>query len=133
MTAKPERLQSLTDAILTGCLPLSIDIYQTGISMPAGTSVSSTFTINGVGAPGPSTLSDFYNGTLTPSPTLGTALEAATFPAIATGDSGRLTNSIGQAITADAEQYTITFTAPNQSVTDTRGRLQTLFTDGCRA
>jgi hypothetical protein len=105
----------------TGSHILTVDVFQNGLSVP-GATLSSTFTLNHlIGAPfGPSTLSDFVNGTAS---TLGNPLSAATFPA------GTTNSTVGPDVngpldvTADAQQYQITFTAPNQSANDT---IQTL-------
>jgi hypothetical protein len=101
----------------TGTHVLTIDIYQTGVSISPGTVTESTFTVNNlIGKPGPTTESDYYNGTTN---TLGTLLETATFPTgTTTGTAGPLASTIG-AITADAEQYMITFKRPIESANDT--------------
>ena len=101
----------------TGTHTLTLDIFQTGVSAPAGTTLESTATINGlVGLPGPTTLSDFINGT---SSTLGTTLRSSTFPATFTGAIGPFLDILSAPLTADAQQYAITFTAPDQSANDT--------------
>jgi hypothetical protein len=97
---------------------LTIDVFQTGVSSPAGSNTESTFTVNNlIGAPGPTTESDFFNGT---SSTLGTLLHTASFPAGTTNATvGPLLDTIGPALTADAQQYMITFSAPVESANDT--------------
>ena len=97
---------------------LTIDVFQTGVSSPAGSTTKSTFTVNNlIGAPGPTTESDFFNGTTN---TLGTLLDTASFPAGTTNATvGPLFNTVGPALTADAQQYMITFSAPVESANDT--------------
>jgi hypothetical protein len=101
-----------------GTHTLTIDIYQTGVLLPAGSTSKSTFTVNNlIGTPGPTTLSAFFNGTTN---TLGTFLAGASFPAGVTNDTvGPISNTIGPALTADAEQYVISFTSPVESANDT--------------
>lgn len=101
----------------TGTHTLAVDIFQTGVSAPVGTTLESTATINGlINLPGPTTLSDFINGTTS---TLGTTLRSATFPATFTGTVGPFFDVLSTALIADAQQYSIVFTAPNQSANDT--------------
>jgi hypothetical protein len=102
----------------TGTHVLTIDVFQTGVSLPAGSTTQSTFTVNNlIGTPGPTTESDFFNGT---SSTLGTQLQSITFPAgVVTATVGPLANTVGPALTADAQQYEITFSAPIESANDT--------------
>jgi hypothetical protein len=102
----------------TGPHTLGVAIFQTGVAAPAGTAINSTFTVNNlIGVPGPATLSDFFNGTST---TLGTMLNQATFPVGTTNSTvGPLTTVIGTPLTADAHNFSITFTAPGQSANDT--------------
>jgi hypothetical protein len=102
----------------TGTHVLDIEVYQTGVSLPAGSKTDSTFTVNNlIGTPGPTTLSDFFNGTTN---TLGLFLAGASFPAgTTTGTVGPTANTIGPALTADAQQYLITFSAPVESANDT--------------
>jgi hypothetical protein len=112
-------LDVTSSATFTGTHTLELDVFQTGINAPAGTSVQSTFTINHlIGAPqGAATLNDYFNGTAS---TLGTFLNGAAFPAGATNATvGPETSVIGPAITADAHQYILNFTGPGQSANDT--------------
>jgi hypothetical protein len=61
----------------TGTHILTVDIFQIGVSAPAGSAFSSTFTVNNlIGTPGPTTLADFIYGT---SSSLGTMLSSETF------------------------------------------------------
>lgn len=101
----------------TGTHILTVDIFQTGVSAPAGTTLETTATINNlIGLPGPTTLSDFFNGT---SSSLGTTLRSNIFPVSFTGAIGPFVDVIPTALTADAESYAITFSAANQSANDT--------------
>jgi hypothetical protein len=97
---------------------LEIDVFQTGVSSPPGSTTESTFTVNNlIGTPGPTTLNDYFNGTTN---TLGTILTGATFPAGVTNETvGPTPNTIGPALTADAQQYLITFSSPIESANDT--------------
>lgn len=97
---------------------LTVDVFQTGVSAAAGTTVLSTFTTNDlVGDPGPTVEGTFFNGTAT---TLGTPLQTHTFPVGDLVDSaGPFANTLGTALFADAHQYMITFTAAGQSSNDT--------------
>jgi hypothetical protein len=101
-----------------GTHTITVDVFQSGINTPPPSTLISTFTINHlVGAPfGPSTLSDYINGTAT---TLGTPLASHSFAAGDITDTVLMTNSVGAAITADAMQYVVQTTAINQSMTDT--------------
>jgi PEP-CTERM motif len=97
---------------------LTIDVFQTGVSAPAGSRLASTLTINDlIGSPGPSTLATYYNGTDT---TLGTLLVSHTF---AVGDLddhfGPILSTLGSPLTADAQQYVLNFTAAGQIASDT--------------
>jgi hypothetical protein len=106
-----------SSAGFTGTHILTVDVFQTGVSAPAGTTLETTATINGlINLPGPTTLSDAFNGTAS---TLGTTLRSNTFPATFTGAIGPFFDVLTVPLTADAEQYQITFTAPNQSANDT--------------
>jgi hypothetical protein len=101
----------------TGTHILTVDVFQTGVSAPIGTTLQTTATINNlIGIAGPTTLSDAFNGTAS---TLGTTLRSNTFPATFTGAIGPFLDVLTVPLTADAEQYQITFTAPNQSANDT--------------
>jgi hypothetical protein len=101
----------------TGTHILTVDIFQTGVSAPTGTTLETTATINGlINLPGPTTLSDAFNGTAS---TLGTTLRSSTFASTFTGAVGPFFDVLTVPLTADAEQYQITFTAPNQSANDT--------------
>jgi hypothetical protein len=102
----------------TGPHVLDIEVYQTGVLELPGSKTESTFTVNNlIGTPGPTTLNDFFNGT---SSTLGTFLAGATFPAGTVTDTvGPIANTIGPALTADAQQYLITFNAGGESANDT--------------
>ena len=104
-------------AAFTGTHTLTIDIFQTGVSAPAGATASSTFTVNNlIGTPGPTTLTDFINGT---SSSLGTMLSSQTFPAGTKDDTDLVTSTLGTKLTADAEQFSITFSRRGQSANDT--------------
>jgi hypothetical protein len=102
----------------TGTHVLDIEVYQTGVSLPPGSTAESTFTVNNlIGTPGPTTLNDYFNGTTS---TLGTFLAGASFPAGTVTDTvGPEANTISPALTADAQQYVITFSAPVESANDT--------------
>jgi hypothetical protein len=101
----------------TGTHILTVDVFQTGVSAPVGTTLETTATINGlINLPGPTTLSDAFNGTAS---TLGTTLRSSTFANTFTGAVGPFFDVLTVPLTADAEQYAITFTAPNQSANDT--------------
>lgn len=97
---------------------LTVDVFQTGVSASAGQKINSTLNINDlIGDAGPSTLGTFVNGTDT---TLGTSLVSHTFPVGDLDDHfGPITSTLASALTADAEQYMITFTAAGQSANDT--------------
>jgi hypothetical protein len=97
---------------------LTVDVFQTGVLLPPGSATESTFTVNNlIGTPGPTSLNDFFNGT---SSTLGLPLAGASFPAGTVTDTvGPTANTIGPALTADAQQYMITFSAPVESANDT--------------
>jgi hypothetical protein len=120
-TIKNPELSTVTlnvKSATAGSHTLTIDVFQTGVSAPAGSHLESTFTSNDlIGDPGPTFESTFFNGTNT---TLGTTLASHTF---AVGDLvdhfGPITSIIGSALTADAQQYMITFTAAGQSSNDT--------------
>lgn len=101
-----------------GTHTLTVDVFQTGVSAPAGSNLESTFSTNDlIGDPGPTVESTFFNGT---SSTLGTLLATHTFPAGVTVDSfGPVVTPIGAALFADAAQYQVTFTAAGQSSNDT--------------
>lgn len=104
------------DATATGGTHvLTADIFQTGVKGCCST--ESTFSVNNlVGTPGPTTEATFLNGTTS---ALGTPLANHTFPA------GTIIETAGPialpagSIFADAMQYKITFTAADQSATDT--------------
>jgi hypothetical protein len=101
----------------TGTHTLTVDVFQTGVSAPVGTTLETTATINGlINLPGPTTLSDAFNGSAS---TLGTTLRSSTFASTFTGAVGPFFDVLTVPLTADAEQYQITFTAPNQSANDT--------------
>jgi hypothetical protein len=107
-------------ATFSGTHILTVDIFQTGVSAPAGTTLETTATINGlINLPGPTDLSDFINGSAGPPETLGTTLRSSTFAASFTGAVGPFFDVLTVPLTADAQQYQITFTAPNQSANDT--------------
>jgi hypothetical protein len=101
-----------------GTHTLTVDVFQTGISSPGPQTLLSTFTINHlVGAPfGPSTLSDYINGT---SSTLGTLLASHNFAAGDINDTVKMSSLVAGTVTADAQQYSVTTTGANQSLTDT--------------
>lgn len=102
----------------TGARTLSVDVFQTGVSAPAGTHLQSTFTTNDlIGDPGPTVESTFWNGT---NSTLGTLLATHTFPVGVTVDHfGPVVTPISSALFADAHQYVVTFTGAGQSSNDT--------------
>lgn len=97
---------------------LTIDVFQTGVSAPAGSRLESTFSTNDlIGDPGPTVESTFFNGT---SGSLGALLATHTFAVGDIVDSfGPVTTPIGTALFADAHQYMVTFTAAGQSSNDT--------------
>ena len=97
---------------------LTIDVFQTGVSAPAGSTLRSTFSTNDlIGSPGPTTEATFFNGS---DSALGTLLQTHTFAA---GDeidhAGPFANVIGSDLFADAQQYRVAFTAAGQSANDT--------------
>src|SRR3954468_20385703 len=103
----------------TGTHTLELDIFNTGFPTLGPETLTSTFTVNNlIGGPfGPTTLNAYINGTAS---TLGTFLNGASFPATTTtGTVGPLTSGLISNVTADAQQYIITFTGPNQSANDT--------------
>jgi hypothetical protein len=101
----------------TGTHVLGVDLFQTGVAAPTGTTLETTATINGlINLPGPTTLSDFINGT---SSTLGSTLRSSTFPATFTGAIGPFFDILSAPLSADAQQYLITFTGASQSANDT--------------
>lgn len=102
----------------SGSHTLTIDIFQTGVSAPAGSRLESTFSTNDlIGDPGPTVESTFFNGT---SGSLGTLLATHTFPVGDIVDSfGPVISTIGTPLFADAHQYMVTFTAAGQSSNDT--------------
>jgi hypothetical protein len=101
-----------------GTRVLTVDVFQTGVSAAAGSTLHSSFSTNDlIGAPGPTTEATFFNGA---NSTLGTPLEAHTFAAGDTVDhAGPFADVIGAPLFADAHQYQITFTAAGQSANDT--------------
>lgn len=101
-----------------GTHTLTIDVFQTGVSALAGSTTNTSFTVNNlIGVPGPTTESTYFNGT---SSTLGTLLQTAAFPAGTSTESiGPLMNTLGMALTADAQQYVIKFATPVESANDT--------------
>lgn len=107
----------VTSAAISTTHTLDVQVFQTGISVPAGRTEQSTLTVNNlIGAPGPSTLNTFANGTTS---SLGTLLVGHTFPlGTSIGTFGPISTSVG-AITADAHQYVIGFSHPDQSANDT--------------
>lgn len=107
----------VTSAAISTTHTLDVQVFQTGLNVPAGLTERSTLTVNNlIGTPGPSTLSTFVNGTTS---ALGSLLVSHTFPlGTATGTFGPVATSAG-AITADAHQYIIGFHAPDQSANDT--------------
>jgi hypothetical protein len=106
-------LSSLTidvTSAIGGTHVLALDLLQTGISVPA-TTLNSTFTVNNlVGTPGPATLSTSVNGS---------QIASHTFPAGTVTDTASALSAIGGTITSDGHDYSITFTAADQSATDT--------------
>jgi hypothetical protein len=106
-----------SSATFSGTHVLGVDLFQTNVSAPVGATLESTATINGlINLPGPTTLSDFINGTAT---SLGSTLRSSTFAADFTGTVGPFFDTLGVPLTADAHQFLITFTAANQSANDT--------------
>lgn len=101
-----------------GSHTITVDVFQTGVSAPAGSRLESTFTTNDlIGDPGPTKESTFFNGT---SSALGTLLATHTFPSGDIVDSfGPVISTIGTPLFADAHQYMVTFTAAGQSSNDT--------------
>jgi hypothetical protein len=117
---------NVTDAnTFSGTHTLTVSVFQSGLAGPASLKTSSTFTINHlIGAPfGPSTLSDFFNGTLAnfiATGAMGTFLDGGAFPVGLTNNTaGPDINTISPATLTDAEQFIVTFTAPGQSANDT--------------
>ena len=101
----------------TGTHVLGVDLFQTNVSAPVGATLESTATINGlINLPGPTTLSDFINGTAT---SLGSTLRSSTFAADFTGNVGPFFDTLSGPLSADAHQFLITFTGANQSANDT--------------
>lgn len=114
-------LSSVTINVTSGAIStthtLTIDVFQTGITVPAGFHTESTFTTNNlIGVPGPTTQSTFINGT---DSTLGTLLATHFFPAGTVRDSVGPIGVTAPVITADAHQYVVGFSAPDQSSNDT--------------
>jgi hypothetical protein len=113
-------LNADTNTGFTGTHTLTIDVFQTNLP-PTTLPMESTFTVNnliGTGGSfaGPSTLSDFTNGS---GLNLGTQLHTFTFPqAAAPPPSDQGPTSVGT-VFADAQQFLITFNAAGESVTDT--------------
>lgn len=106
-----------SSAGFSGTHVLGVDLFQTNVNAPVGTTLESTATINGlINLPGPTTLSDFINGT---SSTLGATLRSSTFAATFTGAIGPFFDTLSSPLTADAHQFLITFTGANQSANDT--------------
>jgi len=101
-----------------GAHTLTIDVFQTGVSALTGSATNTSFTVNNlIGMAGPTTESTFFNGTAS---TLGTQLQTLMVPAGTAIDSvGPLLNTLGTALTADAQQYVIKFTTPVESANDT--------------
>jgi hypothetical protein len=101
----------------TGTHVVGVDLFQTNVSAPVGATLESTATINGlINLPGPTTLSDFINGTAT---SLGSTLRSSTFAADFTGNVGPFFDTLSGPLSADAHQFLITFTGANQSANDT--------------
>jgi methionine-rich copper-binding protein CopC len=101
----------------SGTHVLGVDLFQTNVAAPTGATLETTATINGlINLPGPTTLSDFINGTAS---TLGSTLRSSVFPAEFIGTVGPFFDVLGAPLTADAHQFLITFTAPGQSANDT--------------
>jgi hypothetical protein len=104
-------------ATFSGTHILGVDLFQTNVSAPTGTTLETTATINGlINLPGPTTLSDFINGSAT---TLGTTLRSASFAADFTGAVGPFFDTLSGPLSADAHQFLITFTGASQSANDT--------------
>jgi hypothetical protein len=107
-------------ATFSGTHVLGVDIFQTGVAAPSGSTLETTATINNLigaaGPAGPTTLSDFINGTST---TLGTQLRSNTFAATFTGAIGPFLDTLSGPLSGNAQQYLITFSAPGQSANDT--------------
>jgi hypothetical protein len=106
-----------SSATFSGTHVLGVDLFQTNIAAPTGATLESTATINGlINLPGPTTLSDFINGTAT---SLGSTLRSSTFAADFTGNVGPFFDTLSGPLSADAHQFLITFTGANQSANDT--------------
>jgi hypothetical protein len=104
-------------ATFTGTHVLGVDLFQTGVAAPTGATLETTATINGlINLPGPTTLSDFINGTST---SLGSTLRSATFAADFTGAVGPFFDTLSAPLSADAHQFLVTFTGASQSANDT--------------
>jgi hypothetical protein len=111
---------NVTSSALAGAHTLNVEVFQTGITIPIDIKTNSVFTTNnliGEGGIGPTTESTFLNGTTT---TLGTLLQTHTFPLdLAGGSVGPLSTVLSAPATADAEQYIMHFTGPDQSADNT--------------
>lgn len=100
---------------------LAVDVFQTGIFVDGGVrgaTAESTFTANSlIGNPGPTTESTFFNGT---TDTLGTLLAHHTFGVgVSNGSFGPVFVGGLPDITADAHEYLVNFSHPDQSANDT--------------
>jgi hypothetical protein len=113
---------SVSAAATTIAHTLAIDIFQTGVSVPAPGRTDSTFSVNnliGSTTIGPTVETTFWGGT---SSTFGTKLASDTFPAgTQSVGAGPFAVLAGAAFTSDAEQYVVPFAAnPRaQSANDT--------------
>ena len=98
-------LDATAASTFTGAHTLTVDVFQSGISGVGGT--RSTFTVNGlVNDPGPTTESTFADGAL---------LASHTFPVgLLDGSVGPFSATAGP-FTTDEIQYSIAFTAADQS------------------
>jgi hypothetical protein len=110
---------NVTSATISSLHILTVDVFQSGVTVPGGTHTESTFTVNNlIGLPGPATLSTFWNGTGINS--LGAILASHTFPLGATNDTfGPVGVPLSTALFSDAQQYRIAFSLPDQSANDT--------------
>lgn len=90
---------------------LDVTVNQGGLFVQGLTTATSTFTVNNlVGGPfGPTTETTVVNGT---------QLAGATFGVVAAGSAAH-TDALPNTIVSDAHTYSITFTGPDQTATDT--------------
>jgi hypothetical protein len=109
----------VTSAAISSPHQLEIDVFQTGVGISLNALTASTFTVNDlIGSAGIGTVENtYFNGT---SSTLGTLLATWTFP-VGTVDAseGPFDVLLPGGLSADAEQYLISFGAPGETANDT--------------